>query len=204
MATVSESVSQWITGLKSGEQDAIQQLWIRYEKELVHLARCRLATLPRGVADEDDIANTAFYSLCRAAAGGRLRDVSNRDDLWWILLALVKRKVVDHQRRETSAKRGGGQVRAMTDVGFASSGELVLEEIVDSEPTPEHLVAMDEQLAFLMSLLRTDELRRVAGLRLEGHSQEEIAAKLNVVTKTVGRKLNLIRKTWANELQQVY
>jgi DNA-directed RNA polymerase specialized sigma24 family protein len=36
-------------------------------------------------------------------------------------------------------------------------------------------------------------------MRLEGYSNDEIAARLGCVTRTVERKLDLIRKVWSRE-----
>ena len=51
-----------------------------------------------------------------------------------------------------------------------------------------------------MGMLRDDVLRSIAIWKLDGHTHEEIALKLGVTTRTVVRKFNLIRETWAQEL----
>src|SRR5262249_7150341 len=71
------SVSEWIGRLKAGDADAAQQLWERYFRRLVGLARAKLRSAPRRAADEEDVALSAFDSFCQAAAQGRfpqLRD----------------------------------------------------------------------------------------------------------------------------------
>jgi len=49
--------------------------------------------------------------------------------------------------------------------------------------------------------LSDDTLRSVATLRLEGYSNEEAAAKLDVSVRTVERKLRIIRQVWSAELE---
>jgi DNA-directed RNA polymerase specialized sigma24 family protein len=44
-------------------------------------------------------------------------------------------------------------------------------------------------------------LRRVALLKVEGYTVEEIAAQQRVVPRTVKRWLQLIRRIWAKELR---
>src|SRR5262245_6878638 len=73
------SVSLWIQSLNSGELDAAQKLWDRYASLLLELARAKLGAVTKGHADEEDIAQNVFASLCRGAAAGRLIDVKNRD-----------------------------------------------------------------------------------------------------------------------------
>ena len=45
-----------------------------------------------------------------------------------------------------------------------------------------------------------DELQTVARLKLEGHTNAEIAEKLDVVERTVERKLKRIRNRWSENL----
>src|SRR4051794_28659879 len=92
------SVSQWIAHLKEGKAEAARQLWERYALRLVEVARKRLGDAPKRLADEEDVAASVFHSVCRGAAAGRFQDINNRDELWWVLLAITKKKVVDHLR----------------------------------------------------------------------------------------------------------
>ena len=96
--------------LRAGEYDALQELWERYSDRLVELAQLRLKNVPQQLADENDVVNSVFLSLCRGAKAGRFGDLKSRDELWWLLLAITKRKIVDHQRREM-AQAGSGAHR---------------------------------------------------------------------------------------------
>src|SRR5262249_48602615 len=98
MATTDDtagSVSAWIAGLKGRDSDAIRRLWGRYYDQLVKFARQQLGNGPRQVADEEDIALSVFDTVCRGAAAGRFAEVTDRDELWWLLLSIAQRKVVD-------------------------------------------------------------------------------------------------------------
>src|SRR5262249_28301885 len=79
------SVTQWISALKQGDQAAASGLWDSYFRRLVGLARARLRDVPRLVADEEDVALSAFDSFCRRAQAGQFRSLHDRDDLWQIL-----------------------------------------------------------------------------------------------------------------------
>ena len=140
------SITHWIGGLKEGEAAAAQKLWERYAQQVLNLARQRLGQAPRTVADEEDIAQSVFDSICRGAAAGRFLDVKTRDALWWLLLTITRQKAVDHVRRETAQKRGGGRVVNECGLGRAggSSVCLALDQLVSDEPTPEFLVMLDE------------------------------------------------------------
>ncbi len=195
------SVSHWIASLRGKEADAAKKLWDRYALRLVELARQQLGRSPKGIADEEDIAQSVFRSICRGAAEGRFNDVKNRDDLWWLLVAITKQKVVDHIRRESAQKRGAGRV--MPEAALASEFQdnaFTLDWLVGDEPTPDFLVMLEEQNDRLLGLLRDDRLRNVAISRIEGYTVPEIAANLAISTRSVERKLQLIRKAWARDL----
>ena len=65
------SVTGWLGRLRAGDPSAAQQLWQRYFQRLVGLARQKLRDVPRRVADEEDVALSAFDSFCRNAEQGR-------------------------------------------------------------------------------------------------------------------------------------
>ena len=127
--------------------------------------------------------------------------MASRDELWWVLLAITKQKTVDYVRHETARKRGSGQVQS--EVGVAASQgcpAFTLDELISHEPTAEMLVILQEQHFMLLSLLRDDLLRQIAQLRIESYSSSEIADTINLSKGSVERKLQLVRKTWAREL----
>jgi DNA-directed RNA polymerase specialized sigma24 family protein len=190
------SVTHWIGQLKAGDPAAAQQLWERYFRRLVGLARKKLQDTPRGAADEEDVALSAFHSFCQGVAGGRFPRLLDRDDLWQLLMLITARKAADLVQYERRLKRGGagpGQPRA-------AAAEVDLEHILSQEPTPEFAFQVAESCQRLLSLLRDEELRTIALRKMEGYTNEEIAAQLGCALRTVRRRLRLIRSTWEQEI----
>jgi DNA-directed RNA polymerase specialized sigma24 family protein len=197
------SVSHWIRLLKAGDHLAAQPLWEGYFQRLVRLARSRLQGLPRRAADEEDVALSAFESFCRGAEQGRFPQLADRDDLWQLLVVLTVRKAIDLREHEKCQKRGGGRVQdeaAFTDTQSSLTSVAGLEQIVGSEPTPEFAAQVAEECERLLALLDNDELRSLALWKMEGFTNEEIAGKLACVSRTVERKLRLIRNIWSREV----
>ncbi len=195
------SVTRWIAELKAGDAAAAQELWTRYQADLHRLARKMLASAPRKAADEEDVAASVFESICLGAADGRFQDLSSRDELWWLLVTITRQKAVSHVRYEVRQKRGGGKVRSEAEMARVGEGPLFrLDELISETPTPEFLATMNEEQRRLLTLLRNDQLRRVAVLRIEGYTHEEIAAELGISCRSVIRKVHLIRERWAAEL----
>ena len=191
------SVTRWIDRLPMGDGAAVRQLWHRYFHRLVSLARKKLADAPRGMADEEDVALSAFDSFCRQAEQGRFPDLADRDGLWRLLVMMTARKAGHLRRDETRQKRGGGQVTAAED---DDRSDRRLEEILSREPDPGMAALAADEHRRLMDLLGDEELRQVAQRRMEGDSVEEIATLFGYAARSIKRKLQLIREIWEREL----
>jgi RNA polymerase sigma factor (sigma-70 family) len=202
MDNSNDSISEWLGRLKAGEVEAAQNLWDRYSEELLRVAKQRLGTSPRGIGDEEDVALSVFGSIFRGVADGRFDKVLNRDELWWLLLTITKRKAVDHIRRETAQKRlqQPDEPGRQHGAGAPVLAQNSLDELVGSNPTPDFVVAFEEQYLRLLNMLRNDQLREIAILRIEGYNVAEIAQKLAIGMRAVERKLQLIRTKWKREL----
>src|SRR5262249_58798218 len=93
--SLSGSISRLLEGLKAGDEAAAQALWKRYCDRLVRLARGKLAAKFRRVADEEDIALSAFKSLCLGGRRDRFPDLRDRDSLWGLLVFITAQKAAD-------------------------------------------------------------------------------------------------------------
>jgi RNA polymerase sigma factor (sigma-70 family) len=189
------SITWYIAGLKRGDSDAAAALWQRYFRRLAGLARSRLRAADRRTADEEDVALGAFDSVCRRAAQGRFPRLDGRDDLWRLLVVITVRKAIALAGREHRPRRGGGQVRLLSELESVEA-----ERLLGSEPTPELAAQAAEQCRHLLGLLSDESLHHVALRKLEGYTNAEIAAELGCVEATVERKLQRIRAVWSREL----
>ena len=81
----------------------------------------------------------------------------------------------------------------------SSAREAALEQIEGPEPTPAFAAQVAEECRRLVERLDSPELRRVALRKMEGYSNEEIAAQLGCGLRTVERRLQLIRSSWEQE-----
>jgi DNA-directed RNA polymerase specialized sigma24 family protein len=183
------SVTRCIAELKAGEESAAERLWQTYFQRLVGLARAKLGSRARPLANEEDVALSAFKSLCLGAARGRFPQLRDRDNLWPLLVVLTARKVQDLVKHEMREKRGGG-------LGNGHQvGDRELEAVLGHEPSPEFSAMVAENCERLLDLLEPAE-RQIALLRLEGYTNAEIAARLSCALRTVERRLELIRRIW--------
>jgi DNA-directed RNA polymerase specialized sigma24 family protein len=200
----SGSVTHWVRLLKAGDAAAAQPLWETYCLKLADLARAKL--LRRGarrrVEDEEDAALSAFDSFCRGAARGRFPQLTDRDDLWRLLVVITARKALDAVEREGRGKRGGGRVRgdsALHGVADSADSGDGWQRIFGDEPTPEFAAQAAEECRLLLDRLDDEGLRSIALWKLEGYTNEEIAGRLGCAAVTVERRLRLIRKLWQSD-----
>jgi RNA polymerase sigma factor (sigma-70 family) len=186
------SVTFWLDRFLAGDRDAVQQLWRRYFHRMVGLARQKLGGLPKGAADEEDVALSAFASFCRRAEQGLFPELDDRDDLWQVLLMLTARKVCDLARHERRARRDWKRTRPLD----AEADR----EPPGAAPDPAMLAEVEEESRRLLALLPDDHLRAIALHKLDARTNEEIADLLGCSLATVERRLKLIRKYWGREL----
>jgi DNA-directed RNA polymerase specialized sigma24 family protein len=180
------SVTHWLIQLPSDDPAAAQQLWERYFQRLVGLARKRLQGARIHGADEEDVALSAFHTFLRNAREGRFPQVSDRDNLWQLLVTITARKACHLVRDARRQKRGGH--RQQEDAN--------LECVVGKEPSPEFAAQIVEEFQRLLDHLDDALLRAVAVGKMEGYSNPELAARVGVAPRTIERKLQIIRAIW--------
>jgi DNA-directed RNA polymerase specialized sigma24 family protein len=196
-----DAVTEWIAKLSDRDSHAAQVVWDNYFQRLANFARRKLQDMPQRVADEEDVALSAMHSFCRGAAEGRFPQLNDRNDLWRILVTIAARKVHAQWRKQHAEKRGGGAVRGESVfLHLQSDEQLSIDQMLGREPSPDLANMVVEDYQRLLNALGDDALQKVAQLKLEGYTSEEIAKKLNCVTRTVERKLERIREIWSQEL----
>jgi RNA polymerase sigma factor (sigma-70 family) len=184
-----QSVTRLIRAAQHDRASAVGPLLAVYFDRLVQLARRRLQDLPGLANYDEDLALRSFYSVYR-----RLRDperplqLAGRDDLWRLLAVRTISRAVDLIRRHRP-----GEV----------PGEYSLEQLLTREPTPEEAAATADECRRLLDLLDEPELRQIALWKVEGYTNEEIAARLDCVPRTVERKVRRIRLLWQHELKDL-
>jgi DNA-directed RNA polymerase specialized sigma24 family protein len=194
------SVSGWIERARQGDDQAAGKLWQRYFHRLVSLARTALRAAPRRLADEEDVVLSAFDSFLRGAEQGRFPDLEDRDGLWRLLVVLTRRKAAHLKRDEARQKRGGRAVldqAALARPAGAEGEQTAFDWAVADEPTPAFAAQVAEECERLLRRLPDEGLRALAVWKMEGYTNEEIAARLGCCLSTVERRLQLIRRLWS-------
>jgi len=176
-----DCVTVWLNQLKEGEYAGVQNLMELYFQRLVQLAAARLRGRPTLEGYDEDVALSAFKSLCLGAARGQFPRLDNRDDFWRLLAVITVRKSIDLTRRKASQMHSSPE-----DVDF----------FLSREPTPDMAAEVADEIQRLLESLDDPDMRQIALWKVEGYSNEEIARRLGCVERTVERKLHRIRLIW--------
>jgi DNA-directed RNA polymerase specialized sigma24 family protein len=195
---IDDTVTQWIDGLREGSPASAQQLWERYFQQLVRLAGRKLPAGVKRDFDEEDVALSAFQSLCQGVKQGRFPQLDDRNNLWSLLVVITARKAMHHLRDAQAARRGAGRVRGESVFQQHGAGQESrgINQIIGREPSADFAVRVCEQSERLLELLPDEEMRQLAVLKMEGYTNQEAAGKLQCGVRTVERRLSLIRKLW--------
>jgi RNA polymerase sigma factor (sigma-70 family) len=201
------SIADLLDRVAAGDDRAVNSLWDRYFPDLVRVAEARLRQSPRARRAEDgeDVALSALDSFVRAVKRKKFPELADRDGLWRLLFRMTVRKSVDRVRREGAQVRGGDRLvgESALHAGVGAGDTSVtggLARAPADDPLPDLAAMMDEECRRLLAALADDEARRIVQLRLEGFTNDEIAASLGCAKRTIERRLDLIRKTWKSEL----
>jgi len=193
-----DPVTLWMDQLRAEDDSAASNLWHHFVNRIQESARRKLGSTTRRVYDEEDVAQSAFHSVCSGISAGRFPDLNDRESLLHLLLAITSRKVSQRVRHDHRKRRDVN--RLITDSIFVRSSGDVLPRVVDSvpsrEPTPEFAIEFVDVCESLFKSLDDQQLKDVALLRIEGFEDSEIAKKLNCSRRTVQRRLEIIRRHW--------
>ena len=188
------SVTTWLALLKAGDEAAADALWRRYFAQLVELARQHLARHARRAADGEDVALSAFASFCAGAAAGRYPRLSNRHDLWRLLLTITLRHARNLNPYEARQRRDSRRTLAAADLFELPDADL--DCLVGDAPDPALAAEVADQLRHLLARLPGDDLRAVAQDLLAGYTAVEIARRRGCGLRTVERRWQRIRQFW--------
>jgi RNA polymerase sigma-70 factor (ECF subfamily) len=174
--------------LGRGDQTAAAEVFQRFARRLIGLARQRLDVRLRQKLDPEDVVQSVFRSFFTRFAGGQF-DLNDWDGLWSLLTLITLRKCGHRVEHFRAACR---DVRRESAPPPAEEGSDAAWEGIAREPTPAEAAVLTETMTALLRGLDERE-RRAVELRLQGHSPPDICAATGLRERTLYRLLERLR-----------
>ncbi len=179
--------------LRAGDQAAATEVFQRFSRRLIGLARTRIEGSLRQKVDAEDVMLSALRTFFRRHGEGQFT-VPGWDELWSLLSLITLRKcgrAVEYYLAECrDVRREVGQPLQFTDDSVASWVALA------RDPTPEEAAALGETIQHLLRD-KTDRDRKIIELILQEESTQEISRQTGCSERTVER----VRKRLRDELE---
>jgi len=188
------SISEVIAQNSKLDEDAAQLLWDRFFENLCRFANKKIYRRHKRLLDPEDIAGSAMFALIDGIKNGRFHSVTNRDELWQMLVMIAARKAINRARYLDRDKRGGDRVKGNSGLNGRRFDQLA--KYVESSDDPAKYVELEMTCGELLAALPDDKFRQIALMRLAGFSNREIGLKFECSTRTIDRKLAIIREVW--------
>jgi RNA polymerase sigma-70 factor (ECF subfamily) len=181
------SFSRLMGRLRLGEDAAAREVFDRFARRLVALARRRIARPLARRVDPEDVVQSAFKSFFLRQRQGTLQP-EGWDELRGLLTLITLRKCAD---RAEYLRAGRRDVRreVSADDGHVPTRVFAL----DREPRPEEAAALAEALERLSRSVHDDD-RPILELTLQGYSAAEIGLRLGRAIRSVQRLREQIRR----------
>jgi len=171
---------------RAGDQNAARQLFEHYVNRLLPLARLRLSQRLASRVDPEDIVQSVFRTFFKRLKAGEFH-IQEADDLCKLLVRITVHKTLRQVAFNKAGKRDFNLETRQTD----ESQERLLQTL-GRDPGPEVTVAFLNQLEHFLGRLQPQE-REILELRMQGHTNEEIAQQLGTYDRKIRRVIERVR-----------
>ncbi len=185
---MTNSFADFLVRLRTRDDAAARELFERFARQLIALARRKFAPGLQHKVDPEDVVQSAYKSFFGRYGAGNL-DVGNWDGLWGLLTLITVRKCAERVAYHRAACRDAArEVSAPAGEGRAPGLEAL-----GREPTPLEAAVLSETVEQLLASLDEDE-RPIVELSLQGYTTREISQQLGRAERTVRLLRECVRK----------
>jgi RNA polymerase sigma factor (sigma-70 family) len=189
MSPSDDRLERLFRGLREGDAQAAADFCAEYGPLLQRLADQHLPAQLRRRVDPEDVVQSACMTFLRRVRVGRFQ-LADSESLWRLLCAITLAKVRQQARFHLRQKRGLDQEWGQTaEAGDESVSSL---DLVAPGPRPDEAVAFADQLEQVLLSLDEEE-RQIVQLKLQEHTNKEVAQRLTCSERTVRRLLKRVQ-----------
>ena len=175
--------------LRAGDAAAAHEVFQRFVRKLVRLARCQFDAALRRKVDPEDVVQSAFKSFFLRYGVGKL-EVRDWDNLWGLLTVITLRKCLD---RVEYHRAGCRDVEREAAAQPGTAGTEPWWEAVARAPRPEEAVVLAETVELLLRGLEAED-RPILEMSLQGYTTQEISERLSRPERSVRRLRERVKK----------
>jgi len=184
----SDSFCELVRKLRGGDDALASEMFQRYAKRLIGLARTRLDDRMKQKVDPEDVVQSVYKSFFRLLEAEQV-EVLNWDNLWYLLTVMTLRKCATRAEYYTAKRRDARREVSMSPTDSAESWR----NIIDREPTPDEAVALTETVEQTLCDFDPED-RDVIMMSLQGYNVKEISVELKRAERSVRRLRERLRK----------
>lgn len=173
---------------RDGDEQAADELFEAYIDGLLAYVRRRMSPGLARRVDAEDVVQSVYRTFFTRARDGQFV-IERSGDLWRLLLGISFNKLQSQVEHHTAGKRS---FRKEAGAAAAEPRDDAAHSPADSEPTPQELLAVSEELERLIASL-PDRHRDILDRRLNGESIPDIAAAVGRSERSIRRVLNACR-----------
>jgi hypothetical protein len=179
----------------------VEQLWSEFYPRMKLAVIGRVRAIQRPVANESEIALSAFNSFIEHAREGKFPNLADQDDMWRLVKRFAIRKTNDTRKILRAQKRGGGDVIVgQSDFSDESGIYRGINAAADKQTDPSTSIEVADLLNTMLQRLPDDQHRDIILLKLQGASIATIAECMETSTRSIQRILKKIEENWQSVL----
>jgi RNA polymerase sigma-70 factor (ECF subfamily) len=182
-----DSFPEFVARLRAGDSSAPRELFQRFARRLVALARGRFGPPVGYKVDPEDVVQSAYKSFFCRYGDGNL-EAGDWNSLWGLLTLITLRKCADRVAYHRAECRDAAREVSGSPGEDGSPGP----EALSREPTPVEAALLSEAVEQLLAGLDEDE-RPIVELSLQGCTTQEISERLGHPERTVRRLRERVR-----------
>lgn len=186
MPELTEEFDTLMMRVRLGEEEALEQLVLRYESEIRLTARLLLRPLLRPYLDSVDLVQSVHRSLMLGLRENKF-DISSPQKLVNLAVTMVRFKIGEQWRHLQR------QARLESSCTDTSEQGGLLTSLSSPQPGPAQTAQYNDMLQHVYGKLNDSE-RRVVELRLRGYSISEVASQLGIRADVLRVRLSRLRQ----------
>ncbi len=179
-------ITLWISQVRLGNREAFSKLFDFYFSRLRTYISPKLTSRDRHEGYEEDMAVECMTKLWVDLTEGLFEAVVHREDLWNAMICIAHSKSIDRRRYHRSEKRL---------CVIHNQMEFVAQCSPSYQFPPSELEFVEEWRLFEASL-PNDQFREIVRLKMEGKDIADIQSLLEMLPRTLQRKLVRIEDLW--------